>query len=125
MSELYVLVQERLGAIGAALAIGLAAWFYGELVYDGLNAGFKTRWKNTKTLRGKVVRRRHLPAQKTLTLIDNVYSYIPVHTLESEKYILDIEACGRCYQVEASEAEFRALSVGDRVTIHHRGGLII
>ncbi|MCG8710700.1 hypothetical protein JHU04_004006 [Brenneria sp. 4F2] len=117
MTEFYVLVQEQSTLIGTLLVIGLVALFYDELA-----AGFQTLWKKPETLEGIIIRRRHFPAQKTLTLIDNFYSYIPVHTLESEKYVLDVEANGQCYQVETSEMAFRRLSVGDKVTIHHQAG---
>ncbi|ATA22813.1 hypothetical protein BIY26_15015 [Brenneria goodwinii] len=117
MTEFYVLVQEQLTVISTVLVIGLIALFYNEFA-----ASFQVLWKKPEALPGKIVRRYHLPAQKTLTLIDNFYSYIPVHTLESEKFILDVEANGQRYQVETTEVEYRVLSVGDRVTIHHHAG---
>ncbi|MEE3652902.1 MULTISPECIES: hypothetical protein [unclassified Brenneria] len=114
MAEFYVLIQEQLTTISTILIIGLTAWFGVEL-----NSSFRLLWKKPQALRGKIVHRAYLPARKTLTLIDNFYGYVPVHVMESERFILDVEANGKRYQVETTAAEYRALSIGDSVVIHH------
>ncbi|MDX5629828.1 MULTISPECIES: hypothetical protein [unclassified Brenneria] len=113
MTEFYALVQEQLTVISTVLVIGLVALFCAEL-----KSNFQHLWKKPESLQGKIVHRCYLPAQRSLTLIDNFYGYVPVHTLESEKYILDVEADGRRYQVESDEETYRTLFVGDSVVIY-------
>ncbi|EHD20375.1 MULTISPECIES: hypothetical protein [Brenneria] len=113
MTEFYVLVQEQLTVISTMLIIGLAALFCAEL-----KSNFQQLWKKPEALQGRIVHRCYLPAQRTLTLIDNFYGYVPVHALESERFILDVEAGGQRYQVEADEETYRTLFVGDSVVIY-------
>lgn len=113
MTALYTLIQDQLTVIGTILVIVLTV-----LLCLELSTHFQSRWEKPEPLEGKIVHRYYQPAQKTLTLVDNFYGYVPVPTLENERFILDVEANGQRYQVETSETEYRALSIGDRITIY-------
>ncbi|WP_409309590.1 hypothetical protein [Pectobacterium sp. B1J-3] len=115
MAILSPLLQDQITVIGTSLIIALVV-----VLYLAFRNTVQLLWQKSTPLEGKIIHRYRQPAQKSLMLIDNVYGYVPLHTWENERFILNVEAGGQRYEVETSETEYQTLSIGDRITVYHR-----
>jgi len=69
-------------------------------------------------LPARVVRRYALPSTRTFSVAEGFFGFIPIESVESERYVLEVTHEGRCYQVEVPQHVYQQVAIGGQIEIH-------
>jgi len=79
---------------------------------------WNTLSNNTPPLRAKIVHRYAIPSSRNISAAEGFFGFMPIHSYDHERYILEVAHGNNKYQVEVPHSYYQNSNIGDAIDIH-------
>ncbi len=69
-------------------------------------------------LRAKIVHRYAIPSSRNISAAEGFFGFMPIHSYDHERYILEVAHGKNKYQVEVPHSYYQNSNIGDGIDIH-------